>query len=330
MIDASYYDGRSARRHHVRLDIGNGQLHILGTDVARQVPLRDVDFGEPLDGAPRSIELADGGRCEVGDRVQQAALARLLAAADRRESPVVRIQRSWRAALAAFVLVVAGSAGAYRWGLPEVARLAADLMPQTAVQKISNTALAQLDRQYFSPSRMAAARQQQLRDNATAFLGGPGLPSWRLHFRSSRALGSNALALPGGDLIVLDDLVAQLDDQQINAVLAHELGHVEHRHGLRLLLQKASLAIVMAAWFGDVSAAAVGISGVLLNSGYSRAAELEADAYAARLLLRCCQSAEALISSLDRLERPTRKTGELLASHPDTRQRIAAIRALSP
>jgi len=330
MIDAFYYDGTSAHRHRVSLDIDDGQLHIVGADVAQHVLLREVNFGEPLDGAPRCIELADGGRCEVGDRVQQAALARLLADAEVHESPVVRIQKSWRAALAAFVLVVAGSTGAYLWGLPEVARLAAQMIPQTAVQKISNTALAQLDRQYFSASRIDSARQQQLRDNATAFLGGPGLPGWRLHFRSSRALGSNALALPGGDIIILDELVAQLDDGEINAVLAHELGHVEHRHSLRLLLQKATLAIVMAAWFGDVSAAAVGIGGVLLNSGYSRAAELEADAYAARLLLRCCQSAEALISSLDKLEHPTRKAGELLASHPDTRQRIAAIRALSP
>ncbi|MBS1229307.1 MAG: Peptidase Ste24p [Proteobacteria bacterium] len=330
MIDAFYYDGRSAHRHPVRLGIDSGQLHILGAGVARHVPLREVDFGEPLAGAPRCIELADGGRCEVGDSAQQAALARLIADTDAHESPVVRIQKSWRAALVAFVLVVAGSAAAYLWGLPEVARLAAQMIPPTAVQKISATALAQLDRQHFSPSRLSGARQQQLRDNASTFLTGPGLPNWRLHFRSSRALGSNALALPGGDIIVLDELVTQLDEGEINAVLAHELGHVEHRHGLRLLLQKASLAIVMAAWFGDVSAAAVGISGVLLSSGYSRAAELEADAYAARLLLRCCQSAEALISSLDQLERPTRKTGDLLASHPDTRQRIAAIRALSP
>ena len=330
MIDAFYYDGRSSRRHHVRLGIDSGQLHILGAGVAQHVPLREVVFGEPLEGAPRSIELADGGRCEVGDSAQQAVLARLLADTNVPESPVVRIQRSWRVALAAFVLVVLGSASVYRWGLPEAARLAAQMIPPAAVQNISKTALAQLDRQYFTPRRLSSARQQQLRDNAMAFLSGPGLPGWRLHFRSSRALGSNALALPGGDIIILDELVAQLDDGQINAVLAHELGHVEHRHSLRLLLQKATLAIVMAAWFGDVSAAAVGIGGVLLNSGYSRAAELEADAYAARHLLRCCQSAEALISSLDNLEHPTRKAGELLASHPDTRQRIAAIRALSP
>lgn len=246
------------------------------------------------------------------------------------ESLVVRMQKRWLWALTSFLLILGGSAGAYFWGLPEATRLVAQKLPLRAVQKISSDALTELDKKHFTPSRIPDERQEEIRARGTAFLGGPATPSWRLHFRASRNLGSNAFALPGGDIILLDQLALQLDDGEINAVLAHELGHVIHRHALRLLIQKATMAIALAAWFGDVSSAAVGISSVLLQSGYSREAELEADAYAARLLLSCCQSAEPMITSLGKLERPRGKSNGLLDTHPDTRQRISAIRAMKP
>jgi Zn-dependent protease with chaperone function len=327
MISAFYYDGKSALRQPVELAIANGRLHLRGDGLALQMQLSDVNFGEPLLGAPRCIELRDGGHCEVAD---EAALARLLADAGVGDSAVVKLQKSWRWALGSFVLVVVASVSAYLWGLPEIARALAQRIPPAAVQKISHDALLQLDRQQFMPSKLSAERQQQIRDQTVALLSGPGLPSWRLQFRASRHLGSNAFALPGGDIILLDPLVAQLDDAEINAVLAHEVGHLVERHALRMLVQSAAMSIALAAWFGDVSSAAVGVSGVLLQSGYSRQAEFEADAYAARLLLRCCQSAEALVSSLDKIERRTRPASDLLDSHPDTRERIAAIRALKP
>lgn len=327
MISAFYYDGKSALRQPVELAIENGRLCLHGASVALQMSLSEVNFGEPLLGAPRCIELRDGGRCEVAD---EAALARLLADAGVGDSAVVKLQKSWRWALGSFVLVVVASVSAYLWGLPEIARALAQRIPPAAVQKISHDALLQLDRQQFMPSKLSAERQQQIRDQTAALLSGPGLPSWRLQFRASRHLGSNAFALPGGDIILLDPLVAQLDDAEINAVLAHEVGHLVERHALRMLVQSAAMSIALAAWFGDVSSAAVGVSGLLLQSGYSRQAEFEADAYAARLLLRCCQSAEALVSSLDKIERRTRPASDLLDSHPDTRERIAAIRALKP
>lgn len=327
MVQAFYFDGKSVISHPVWLCIDDNKLNIRGSGVALQIVLRQVNFGEPLLNAPRCIDLPDNGRCEVAD---EAALAHLLSVSGLSESLVVRLQKRWLWALTAFLLVLGGSAMAYFWGLPEAARFLAQQLPQRAVQNISNVALTELDQKYFIPSRLPGDRQDQIRARGVAFLSRTGTPSWRLHFRASRNLGSNAFALPSGDIILLDQLVLQLDEGEINAVLAHELGHVIHRHALRLIIQKTTIAITLAAWFGDVSSAAAGISSVLLQSGYSREAELEADAYAARLLLSCCQSAEPMISSLGKLERPRRNSSGLLNTHPDTRQRISAIRAMKP
>lgn len=50
-------------------------------------------------------------------------------------------------------------------------------------------------------------------------------------------IGANAFALPDGTLVVTDELVelAGDNDDEVLAVLAHELGHIHERHGLRLL-----------------------------------------------------------------------------------------------
>jgi Zn-dependent protease with chaperone function len=304
MLDAFFYDGQSAKRHAVRLAIDGDALKIEGAGIALRFALREVKFGEALKNAPRDIRLPGGGLCEVS---AQAELAGLLAAAGISESVVVRVQKRWRWTLASLLLIVAASVSLYRWGLPEAARILAERIPPQLAQKISSDVLVQLDRDFFTPSRLPAERQEQIRQNALALLGDLKSPPWQLNFRSSRRLGSNAFALPDGNIVVLDQLAQQLDNQEINAVLAHELGHLVHRDALRQLIQKATVAFVLAAWFGDVSSAAVGIGSALLQTDYSREAESAAD---------------------EKLERFPGKSAGLLATHPDTRQRIAAIRAV--
>lgn len=328
MLEAFYYDGKRAERHIVALQIRDGQLWLDGPGVAARHALAEVDFGEPLCGTARCIEMADGSRCEVGDA---AGLAVLLDQAGRGDSLVVRLQKRWRWAIASLLVVVAGSLAGYFWGLPAAARYLAPKIPEAVVRQISTTVLAQLDQSHFKSSRLPAEAQQAIRERAAHILSGPGLPAWRLHFRASPRLGANAFALPSGDIVVLDELVDRLDAAQLNAVLAHEVGHLAGHHALRRMIQGAAVSLVLAAWFGDVSSSAVGISAFLLQSGYSREAEREADAYAVHHLLRCCASAEPLAEALAKLDERTRPSGAaLFSSHPDTGQRIQAIRSRKP
>ncbi|MBI2308680.1 MAG: M48 family metallopeptidase [Rhodocyclales bacterium] len=330
MLSAVYYDGRSALRHPVRLHVGDDCLHLDGDSVRRSVPLGSVDFGEAMGKGPRCIELPDGARCEVADH---DGMRRLLAAAGVTESLVVRLQTRWRWAAAALAIVVGSAGAAYFWGLPALARTLAPHVPAPAVKLISDGVLAQLDGQLFAASALPPARQDEIRRLATAHLREAGQPDWRIHFRSAPKIGANALALPGGDIVILDKLVTLMnDDRQLLAVVAHEVGHLAHRHSLQQLIQGATLSLVLAAWFGDVSSAAVALGGQLLQAGYSREAEREADAYATRLLLRCCGSSAGLVEALEKLARSEGDAGgalSLLGSHPETAARIAAIRALA-
>jgi Zn-dependent protease with chaperone function len=162
-------------------------------------------------------------------------------------------------------------------------------------------------------------------------------PPANLEFRKSEMLGANALALPGGTVVVTDELVRMMDnDDQVMAVLAHEVGHVAHRHLTRQLLQSSIVAVAASMLLGDVS----GISGLaatvptyLLTASYSRDFEREADAFAVRLLQRTGRSPALYADALERMQKHAEAhegrepaIAKYLSTHPDTDERIRAAR----
>lgn len=343
-LPAIYFDGRTARRREVLLTVAGEQLRLSGGEVELSVPLAACCLGESLGGAPRLLSLPDGACCEVpeaGSAAVQAAVAALaeaLGPAAGGQGLVMRLQRRWAWAAAALALTVGLLGAGYQWGLPWAAARVAPLVPVAVSRHLSDLALQALDGSVLQPSALSAARQQSLRDQVAARLGHqPGVPAYTLHFRAAPRVGANAFALPSGDIVVLDPLVKLAgDDREIVAVVAHELGHVAYRHGLRQLLQSSVVAFVVGVYLGDVSSLASGFGALVLESRYSRGFEFEADRYGAQRLLAAGISPQVLGTMLSRLEASHRRPnqdgssqGDLLASHPDTAQRIVTLRTLS-
>ncbi|RJQ56405.1 MAG: DUF898 family protein [Desulfobacteraceae bacterium] len=72
-------------------------------------------------------------------------------------------------------------------------------------------------------------------------------------------------------------------EEELVAVLVHEIGHVVHRHGMRAVIQNSMLAFAMMAITGDVSGTSelfIGLPVFLTQLSYSRTFEREADRYA--------------------------------------------------
>jgi Zn-dependent protease with chaperone function len=156
-------------------------------------------------------------------------------------------------------------------------------------------------------------------------MGGSG--AYQLKFASSNVLGPNAAALPSGVIILTDDLVRLArDDREIVGVLAHEAGHVEGRHGLRLLIRAFAFDTMVGLLFGDYSAVAAGASSALVQARYSRDFERDADAFAAAALRARGISPAVLADILGRLEQDAlgRRKGprppllDYLGTHPAT------------
>ena len=73
------------------------------------------------------------------------------------------------------------------------------------------------------------------------------------------------------------------DDHELAAVIAHEVGHVAHRHPMRMSLQAAGVGLVMAGVFSDamaITGLAAVLPTLLIENGYSREFEDAADEFA--------------------------------------------------
>lgn len=337
-LDAEYFDGRSARGQAVRLRVLDDHLQVEGTSGRLlAVALSSVDWPERQRHGQRQLLLPAGGVLSVADA---AAFDAWAVAVGRREGLAVRWQQSWRMTLLAALLTLAALTAGWRWGLPAASQVLVKRLPAGLEQRAGDEALAYLDQRLLSPSQLPAARQAAVLAEFEALVArtepvmGPA-PAWQLLFRKGNpALGPNAFALPGGLIVVTDQLVTMLESQPaaLAGVLAHELGHVRHQHGLRLALQSGIAGALASVWVGDVSTVLAGLPTLLVTLGYSRDFEREADAHAHAMLRAGGLSPAAMVGFFEQLatwrEREGAKSGLPalpigFSSHPADAERIA-------
>ena len=153
----------------------------------------------------------------------------------------------------------------------------------------------------------------------------------------------NAFAAPGGLIMISKGMIrCCTTEDALAAVLAHEVGHVENQHGLKairkgrltsaltiLALEGAkqlggeNLAEVTKAFEGSIS----DITSTLMNSGYSRKTEFEADRSAVIVMGRVGYNPEALVSMLHEMKKNLKPGGlDFAKTHPDPDVRIAELR----
>ncbi|RIH81979.1 Beta-barrel assembly-enhancing protease [Meiothermus luteus] len=331
---ATYFDGKSARARSVEVLYDGRRLRVKGEGVALEPYLEECRIVPPLGRTRRVVVLPDGGRLETDN---QEAIRRLEREAGRNPGQrlVDALERRWPWVLASLVALLVFSWAFLHWGLPAAAQQAALLTPISVAETISEQALKLLDDQFLAPSRLSPGRRQELEALFQEVVGemGGSYP-YRLEFRAGPQLGPNALALPSGVVVLTDELVALAqDNREIEGVLAHEVAHILHRHSLRQLYQGAGLYVLVALALGDVASAtslAVGLPLLLIQYGYSRAYEFEADATAGAYLMRRYGTTAPLQAMLLRLESLSAKAHppSYLSTHPATLERVERLQRL--
>ena len=324
----SYYDGRSSLAHAVRVSVEAGVVHVRGDDVAVAVPVDRVRLEPRLGELPRRLDLPDGASClvdaafELPDQASDAP-ARL-------ERWVNEAEIRWGPALAAAAVVIALLWGGIAFGVPALARVVAARMHPGVEGQMGAQALAALDRVALEPSALPEGRRAALAARFATLAGLAG-GAYRLEFRKSPAVGPNAFALPGGTVVLLDELVAAAaNDDEIAAVLAHEIGHLHGRHTMRHVLQTSVAGVVVAAVVGDVlslSSYAAALPAFLLEARYSRGFEREADLFGLALLDQAGIDRGHFVRFLTRMaEKHPNSLPGFLSTHPraDERGRDAA------
>jgi beta-barrel assembly-enhancing protease len=150
----------------------------------------------------------------------------------------------------------------------------------------------------------------------------------------------NAFAVPGGHIYVNRGLIERSQNlSELAGVLAHEVGHVVHRHGIdqwrRAQQAETGLAVLYGVLLGRPPSgseqAAIQVGGAGVFAGYSRDAEREADNVAIDYLLRVGIHPLGLVSMFETLmaerQRNPGAVEQWFATHPTTEERIENTRA---
>ncbi len=353
-FQANYFDGIKASHNPVLVRVAEHAKQIAFEVDGEELSfnLADIEVQAKLGSAKRLIDLPNGGRLEATDICELEAVMPSRSSAFWRGLHYLENHLGW--VFVAMLLTVFAGWMFLQFGVPKMAEYVADITPPSMEVKIGEQVLAGLDSQvgYFSPSKIEPNRRASViaeLNKLCSSLAGSALktcPQYRLEFRDGGAIGANAFALPGGIMVMTDQLVTlSKNDTEVVAVLAHELGHVKQRHAYRQSLQGVLAGLILAAITGDVSSVASGLPAALMQMKYSRAHEAEADVFALNAMQAACLPPRAFADILQRLQsqtlgdesgsktkktpdknkpKPTQsdQVPELLASHPDTQVRI--------
>ncbi|GAB3465426.1 M48 family metallopeptidase [Azotobacter salinestris] len=338
-----WFSGANSRPQSARLTLADGRISVCadGVVLAGPLALAQLTVSSRLGSTPRFLRFPDGGSFETADN---DGVDRLLAPLRPRHGLLHRLESSLRHVLLGLVVTVVFVWGAVRYGIPMLAEVTAFSLPPELNRQIGDGALELLDSRLLAPSTLAVAEQARLRARFAALLASAATQPLQIEFRdAARSLGANALALPSGTIVFTDQLVRLAErDEELMAVLAHEIGHIERRHALRQVLQASALGLAAMAVTGDVSSVSSAVAAIpvlLTQLGYSRAFEHEADRYGAELLARHGIDTSHLGVMLSRLENsrdcvrhgdcesPAGGWQDYLSTHPPTAERLRRLDA---
>jgi Zn-dependent protease with chaperone function len=358
-FQADYYDGLSACAKPVLVRVIEHTKNISFelADESFVFNFVDLNVQAKLGATKRVIDLPNGGRLEASDITELELVMPSKQNAFWRGLHYLENHLGW-----VFVAMLATVFAGWlflQFGVPTLAEYVAKATPLEMEAKLGEQALEGLDSQfgYFTKSKLDAKNKASISVAlAKLCVAMKDCPKYRLEFRAGGMIGANAFALPGGIMVVTDELVKLAkNDTEIIAVLAHELGHVKRRHAFRQSIQGVLSGLILAAVTGDVSAVASGLPAALMQMRYSRLHESEADNFALTALQKACLPPRAFADILMRLETqmhetytkksPNNKTqknqaetkneknlerqsnhkdvvSEMLATHPDTQARV--------
>lgn len=283
---AGFYPG-SSRRFAAKVSINKAAdtLELTNVETGQVMlicALSAVTVDKAAGKGPRQVYLPDNWLIQIENQDHVALFGE-----DRRNS-ILRFFEEVRPLL---VGVVAGAVVAtwlaWKYGLTVLVAIAVYMTPESVRDVMDRGTMQSIDYLMAEPSELAPSDQDSISEIFLSIVG--QLPkrdqdtrAFTLQFRDIPAMGPNAFALPGGTVVVTDQLAIDFghDEDIIAGILGHELAHTLQDHGLKQLYRSLSVYVLMAMIAGDLGPVLeeVALEGqLLLRLSFSRAHEVEAD-----------------------------------------------------
>jgi beta-barrel assembly-enhancing protease len=286
-FSAWHFDGKTAIRRKVEVQTIGANFFLLETEQRHgPFPFEDLRHAGVQGGAEvYSLEGIDGWRLGLTGNVP-AELAKFLPAKKKYGGFIDRIGLgpATLAFAAASVLTVAVVVLSPQWLAP--------LIPDSVDKRLGDALVGDFGGRFCDTpkgktalNKMAKALDKNADD---------------LQVEVANINMLNAIALPGGKVIIFQGLLDQASSpDEVAGVLAHEIGHVRERHVMQGLLRQMGLAVVLGGFDGGGGSTL----NSLLATTYTRESEKEADDHSIDALKRAQISPVGTADFFDRLSR---------------------------
>jgi Zn-dependent protease with chaperone function len=308
------YDGESAVRFEARVAVDDGVLRI------------DLDDGRTLTvAAAELVHLESRRDCELYGRPDVQGWRLALRGAPPLD-PSLRATRGYgrwidRIGLWKAVAVGIAVSAAVLFAADSFPRWVAPYVPASWEKRVGDTLVGD-----FGGRFCHGQGGQQALDKLARELSPAGS---RLNVRVVDIKIVNAAALPGGNIVIFDELLSQADGpDEVAGVLAHEIAHIERRHVTQAMIREYGFGALIAALGGSAGSKI----GMLDSLHYSRGAEAEADSVAIETLRRADISPLPTARFFDRLGKQEKELGRVgsglqyLSTHPLSAEREQRFR----
>ncbi len=329
-MDARFLDGRSARAVDADVEIDAAGVHVVAGDRILSWPFKGLEVVVEGDQARLSHRSDRDARLILGRADWESLGGTHTRALSRRRRT---IETRLAIGLAVFA---AATVGFVFFGIPALSGPLARATPPSFEIGMGRN----FDHQLGVVFKTCEGRpgQQALNALGDRLASGTDTP-FDVRVRAVKAPMVNAFALPGGPILITDDLIrdAKTPDE-LSAVIAHEVSHIEKRHVMQAVWRSLGIGLLLDAVVGGGSGAgqqAVLLAGQATDLRYGRAAESEADARGQQLLHAQGLSSRGMASFFARLGGEAARTrdddlsrvAEFASTHPDSVRRARIARA---
>lgn len=207
----------------------------------------------------------------------------------------------------------------WQWGLPLVGQSLANLVPVEWERRLGKSVAAQ----YTAGGRACPELERPVTGIVERLAATMPNTPYQFEVRVVDQPVVNALAAPGGYIVVFRGLLAQTGSpEELAAVLAHEMGHVVERHSTQMVFRSAALWAIIAYISGDPTSLGAQVAGSLGELHFQRQQEEDADTVAMELLTRAQLKPDALARVFQTLAKNGTEIPAYLSTHPRIQDRI--------
>lgn len=150
------------------------------------------------------------------------------------------------------------------------------------------------------------------------------------HFYLVNTESVNAFALPGGNIVVYKGLLQDAEGlEEVAAVMAHEIGHIEESHVTERLAKEIGVTAVVTLLSGGDPNLITQLINTFLSNQYDQIQETEADEFAVRLLIEAEIHPKHMLSFFERLQEEYKgldEDFEWMMSHPSMKKRMESVK----